>query len=256
MSKFLALFIFFAVSFLGFYSNASVSKDIFATVTPTATPTPKSPSDLFKMELDRDTFVAPCPPNYKCRQSDTYSAPFVVTISNAERKDDSLRYNYTTSGGRIIGEGARVNWDLTGAAPGTYTITVAITDNLRVRLQTATGSITVIDYQDDGDRCLGACPSLSVDAPSLPVQAGETMMFTANVSGGVVDKIFYDWTISDGKIVEGQGTPVIRVATNPKMAGKTVEATANFKWDSDCWEICNKTASASGSIAAKKRGKK
>jgi hypothetical protein len=37
--------------------------------------------------------------------------------------NDILTYNYTVTGGRIIGAGAKVKWDLTGVRSGTYTIT-------------------------------------------------------------------------------------------------------------------------------------
>lgn len=37
-------------------------------------------------------------------------------------------YDYKVSGGKIIGQGANVVWDLSGVKPGTYTITAAVDD--------------------------------------------------------------------------------------------------------------------------------
>jgi hypothetical protein len=255
MSKLLALYIFSSIFFLSFYSGDSISKGISATVIPTATPTPNASDNLFRMELDRNKFILPCPPGWRCRQSYADSAPIVVTISNNGEDNNSLRYKYTTSGGRVIGEGAKVNWDFPNFQPGTYTITVVIADKSGNELQTITKTMTVEGYIDDGDKCL-SCPELSVDAPTITTQAGEIMSFTARISAGYGQDITYNWTITNGKIIEGQGTPTIKVATNPKMTGKTVEATAKFHWDIICSKICNSTASASGLVMTKKRRKK
>lgn len=252
MFKFLALFIFPSIFFFSFYTGNSISKGISATVTQTATPTPNASNHSFSMKLDRNTFILPCPTDYRCLQSDADSAPIVVTVSNNRAGDNSLRYNYTISGGRVVGTGAKVNWDFPNAQPGTYHITVVIADKSGKELQTIAKTITVEGYIDDGDRCL-SCPELSVDAPTMPMQAAEIMIFTARISAGYGRNITYNWTVTNGKIIEGQGTPTIKVATNPKMAGKVVKATAKFNWDIICSEICNSTASASGLVAMKKR---
>jgi len=42
---------------------------------------------------------------------------------------DNVLYTYSTTGGRISGEGASAVWDLAGAArPGTYTVSVEVDD--------------------------------------------------------------------------------------------------------------------------------
>lgn len=249
--NFLALFLFFSIFFFSFYSGNSISKGISAVTVPTATPMPNASNDLFSLELDRYTITHPCPLSYRCVEQGDKDSSVAVTVSGNRPENDELRYKYTTSGGRVIGEGAKVRWDLTGGQPGTYTITVAIEDESGNELQLITKTISVFGYQDDSDRCL-VCPELSVDAPTSPTQAGETMTFTANIQSNA-ETITYNWTVTNGKIIEGQGTPTIKVATNPKMAGKVVEATAKFNWDIICSEICNSTASASGLVAVKKR---
>ena len=54
-----------------------------------------------------------------------------------------LTYNYTVSGGRIVGQGANVTWDVGGLQPGTYTITAGVNDGCGVCGQTQTKTITV-----------------------------------------------------------------------------------------------------------------
>lgn len=41
---------------------------------------------------------------------------------------DTLLYTFSTTGGRILGDGSEVTWNLDGSAPGTYTISVEADD--------------------------------------------------------------------------------------------------------------------------------
>ena len=50
----------------------------------------------------------------------------LIEIRTSSPGGDDLKYVYTVSAGKIIGDGATVIWDLTGAPPGTYTITAGI----------------------------------------------------------------------------------------------------------------------------------
>jgi hypothetical protein len=251
---FFVLFTFSSIFFFSFYSNDSLSKGISASVTPTTTLTPNALNDSFSIKLDRTTVGGTCPTGYRCSGNCNNNPLVVSVVSNTKSENNSLRYNYIAPYGRIAGEGAKVSWDLKGAQPGTYEIKIDIIDDKSGNLlQSATKTITVEECNDDGDRCLAACPALFVDAPTTPTHAGKTIIFTANFSGGTGEKMIYNWKVTGGKIIEGQGTPTIKVTTNRKMAGKVVKATANFKWDNYCWEICNKTASASNLVATKKR---
>ncbi len=70
------------------------------------------------------------------------------------------------------------------------------------------------------------CPSLQMTGPSVDVLAGDYIMFVMNVSGGdakVLPK--YNWAVSAGKIVSGQGTPVIKVDSTG-LDSQDVTATA------------------------------
>jgi len=133
-----------------------------------------------------------------------------------------LTYNYTVSGGRIVGTGANVQWDLSGATPGTYTITTGVDDGCGVCGKTDTQTITIAECADCRPIC--NCPTLSVSGPSGVTAPGETMTFTATASGDVT----YNWTVSAGTIESGQGTPSITVRTTNDMAGSNVTATVNI----------------------------
>lgn len=47
-------------------------------------------------------------------------------------ENDVLTFQYKVSGGKIVGQGANVVWDLTGLTPGTYTIMAGVNDGVGV----------------------------------------------------------------------------------------------------------------------------
>jgi outer membrane protein OmpA-like peptidoglycan-associated protein len=51
-----------------------------------------------------------------------------ITTTATDADNDQLTYSYTTIGGHVTGSGASVQFDSTGAAPGTYTITCTASD--------------------------------------------------------------------------------------------------------------------------------
>lgn len=208
--------------------------------------------ELDEVVLDKDEICTPCPPGFRPNEGSDCDINMIVKVFAGKPEDKNFSYKYTVSGGRIIGEGARVSWDLTGAQSGTYEIDVDIRNKLNGFEKKETKAIEVT-AQACGGVC--DCPRLSVTPPKSPTKAGETMIFTANVSGGSQSDITYNWTISNGKIIEGQGTPSITVATNSKMAGKTVKATVEIGEFSGLCEACLKIESASGSVAKAKRNK-
>jgi len=167
-----------------------------------------------------------CEPGFRpadgqtCNESTSVS----VTTTAVDPENDILTYNYTVSGGRIVGSGANVTWDLSGVAPGTYTITAGVDDGCGLCGQTQTQTVVVAACE-----CVRICQCATVDVtgPAGITAPGETMTFTANVTAGTYDPT-YNWTVSGGTIESGQGTPSITVRTTPEMAGTSVTATVDI----------------------------
>ena len=63
-----------------------------------------------------------------------------VTTAASDADNDPLTYTYTTTGGRITGSGASVQFDSTGVAPGTYTVNCHVSDG---RGGEASGNTTI-----------------------------------------------------------------------------------------------------------------
>lgn len=204
-------------------------------------------ANVDSVTLDSTTVVLPCPPGQRSKSGACRDDQVVGVATKAtDPEGATLTYNYTVSGGRIVGQGANVNWDLSGVRPGTYTITSAVDDGCGFCGKTQTQTITVTACSDCETPC--TCPTWSVNGPSSITQPGDNMTFTANVSGGSQSSATFNWTVSNGTITSGQGTTAITVATNADMAGQTV--TATLEVGGLCAE-CDRVRSASGEIAQK-----
>jgi hypothetical protein len=62
--------------------------------------------------------------------------------------DDVLTFEYKVSGGKIIGKGERVLWDLSDVKPGTYTITATVDDGCGFCGKPLTKVVTVSECSD------------------------------------------------------------------------------------------------------------
>lgn len=201
------------------------------------------PANVTGLNLGSTKITLGCPPGTRsasnaCNDNRSVS----VSTTTSDKENDPLTYNYTVTGGRIVGSGANVSWDLSGAGKGTYTITAAVDDGCGVCGKTETRTVTVEECTDCKVLC--SCPTASVDGPSGLVQAGSMMTFTASVGGSGANS--YNWTVSSGEISSGQGTSSIMVNT-AGQEGRTITATVEWKGDEAC--NCGGTASASGEVA-------
>jgi hypothetical protein len=204
------------------------------------------PANVTALALGATTVVLPCAPGTRSASgacSDVQTVSVATTAVDPE--NDVLTYSYTVSGGRITGQGANVSWDLTGVRPGTYTITSAVDDGCGFCGTPKTTTIVVADCPDCKPEC--SCPTISGTGPSGATYPGDTMTFTANVSGGSQSSVTYNWSVSNGSITEGQGTPVIRVST-AGLSNTNITATVDVGGtDPSC--TCVHTQSETGIIA-------
>ena len=59
-----------------------------------------------------------------------------IVTTALDPENDVLTYNYSVTGGKIVGVGAQVIWDLAGASPGIYQITAGVDDGCGICGQT------------------------------------------------------------------------------------------------------------------------
>ncbi len=89
-----------------------------------------------------------------------------------------------------------------------------------------------------------SCPTIRIIGPAGITQPGDEMSFVAEVAGVGLD-VKYEWAVTSGKIVSGQGTPVIQVLGEQ---GASVQATVKLLGVANG---CQDTASGNGTVAEK-----
>ncbi len=189
--------------------------------------------EITGVRLSETTVKTPCPAGTAPQEGTACTDSMAVNVSTSatDKENDVLTYNYTVTGGRVVGSGANVSWDLSGVTPGTYTITAGVDDGCGVCGKTETKTITV-----EACECVAVCvcPSnVSVIGPSGLVEAGDNVTFTASATDGSGTTNF-NWSVSQGSIISGQGSSSITVSTTREMAGSNLTATVAVTSDQDC----------------------
>ena len=132
----------------------------------------------------------------------------------------------SNGGGRvedIRADGGRATavWNLEGVRPGVYTATVEINTGLEGDACMAFTSVPVVVRP-----CVRKpwCPNVSIYCPDT-VTLGQPITFTAEAAGGTPGVTpTFNWTVSEGTITSGQGTPSITVDSTG-LGGRAITAT-------------------------------
>jgi hypothetical protein len=168
-----------------------------------------TPANVTDLQLSPDKLVLACVPGQKPGEGQKISDSLVVDVTAAahDADNDVLVFEYTVTAGRIIGRGSKVKWDLSGVEPGTHTITANADDGCGLCGKAKSAAVTI-------EPCIGCifidCPTLDISGPPH-IKAGSISEFVAHVSGGSQQSVKYSWSVLNGEIVEGQGTPLIKV---------------------------------------------
>jgi hypothetical protein len=136
----------------------------------------------------------------------------------------ALRYRWTVDAGRLSGSGANAAWDLAGARPGTYHAVADVDEGDENCAAFASVTIVVTECPPPPPPPPPSCPTVTVSCPDSATE-NAPVTFSANVSGGSSNVTpTYNWTVSAGRIMSGQGTTSITV--DPAgLAGQTIRAT-------------------------------
>jgi hypothetical protein len=146
----------------------------------------------------------------------------VRLTANATSPDGlPLSYSWRTTGGRIVGDGANTEWDLTDAVAGrSYVAEVTVTTGDARCEAFATIPVAVVECPPLRE----VCPNISIVGPDT-VTVGQPITFSAEVNGGTPGATpVYNWTVTPGQITSGQGTPTITVSSG-SLGGRDVRAT-------------------------------
>ena len=184
-------------------------------------------SSAFAQKVRRDT-VAFTPPNLSLSAEPRVvtvcegASPAIVRLNARATSNYPIRYRWSTSAGRIDGDGPTVTWDLSGLQPGYYRAYVDVDTGSGDSACEAFSSTSVLV-----NRCpppQPVCPNITIECPER-VELNQPLTFRSTVIGGSPNVApVYNWNVSAGRIIEGQGTSTIRVDTTG-LAGQTVTAT-------------------------------
>lgn len=165
-------------------------------------------------------------------------APRVKLTANAVSPGGyPIKYRWTTSAGTVVGEGPVVEWNLAGLTPGYHKASLDIQSVGSDGSCQAFSSVSVLV-----NPCVvvqPVCPAIEIVCPT-DIAMGQPITFTSRLTGGVPanTNVVYNWTVSAGTIIQGQGTETIKVDT-AGLGGQTVRASLsvggyNLECAADC----------------------
>lgn len=144
----------------------------------------------------------------------------------------SPRYHWSANGGRIDGNGATTEWDLSGVKPGYYRASLEVDNGLTEECLAFSSVMVLVKCTPP------ACPNIMISCPDK-VDINQPLTFCVNTAGGSPGvKPVYQWEVSAGTIISGEGTNCITVDTTG-LAGQSVRATLNMPgYDLNCTASC------------------
>ena len=154
-------------------------------------------------------------------------APQVKLTANAVSPGGyPIKYRWSTSDGTIMGEGPVVTWNLAGLAPGYHKASLDIQSVGAEGSCQAFSSISVL--VNPCPVVKPVCPAIEIICPTT-IAIDQPLTFSSRATGGIPANINpgYNWTVSAGPIISGQGTDTIKVDTKG-LAGQTVRATLSM----------------------------
>jgi PKD-like domain len=165
-------------------------------------------------------------------------SPHVKLTANAVSPNGNpIKYRWTTSAGTIIGEGPIVEWNLAGLKPGYHKASLDIQSIGSDGSCQAFSSVSVLV-----NPCVAVqpvCPAIEIVCPNS-VELGQPITFSSRLTGGIPANAtaYYNWTVSAGTIIQGQGTDTIKVDTTG-AGGQSVKASLsvggyNLECAADC----------------------
>ena len=99
-----------------------------------------------ELNLSANEITASCSATSPEKNKNCSNSPRLINISaKSDMPDDEnyLIFEYRVSGGRIVGKGKDVMWDLSDVKPGKYTITVGVDDGCGICGETKTKTVIV-----------------------------------------------------------------------------------------------------------------
>src|SRR6059058_3325790 len=92
----------------------------------------------------------------------------------------------------------------------------------------------VIEVAVGQKKVAAPCPTISVTGPAGIAEPGEVVEFSAALSGPIPSNAKYSWSVSDGEIISGGDTLLVRVRTPKANSIKTTASVNIIGLPSNC----------------------
>jgi len=154
-----------------------------------------------------------------------YDKPQVDLLVNASDPDgDALQYEYSTTGGSIVGKGKFVSWDLKDALQQKHEVRVTVTDGKGGKVE---ASLTVAMV--DGGSCdppPPPCPWVKITCPS-EMDKSKPFVFSVVIEGNTQSyaQPSFHWKLNAGRIVKGEHAAEIEATTSGANGFDSITAT-------------------------------
>lgn len=216
-------------------------------ISPVPTPTPIV--TIERIDFDKKVVLIPCPEDpfssrvKRCGHDENgkiLKDNSIVRIQTVLNNSSSVPVlvSYTVSGGRIVGSGTSVYWNFSGVRPGVYELSASVDIGYGASVPKKI-AVEVKECEICDMSC--ACPTINVTS-GPEINPGETASFSVEVLGPKYEKLAFEWTITGGSIIDGQGTSNIKVKTSRDQT-EQVRATVTISDPSLCND-CRRTSEA------------
>lgn len=164
-----------------------------------------------------------------------YDKPEVNLLVNATDPDgDALQYEYSTTGGSILGKGKSVIWDLSNALQQAHDVRVKVTDGRGGKVEAA---LTV--NMVDGGSCdppPPPCPVIKVSCPE-ELEKSKPFAFSVLIEGKQQYQTpSFRWKLNAGRIVKGQYERKMEATTTGADGFEEITATVDVGgFDPSCF---------------------
>ena len=192
----------------------------------TETKTRRFPLSIEWISVDEDALYIECAAGIMARPDSKRSDDLVVDVRTGAVSNsvlDKLNFTYTISGGKMIGSGANVKWDLSGLEPGTYTVSVDADDG-KDGASSSKKSISL--YSRD---CTWTPECTQVDISDIR-RAKDSNDFIVSATVAAGPDVELEWEGVGADVIAGQGSRLVRL--RPRKNFKLGESTVTLTVDS------------------------
>ena len=176
------------------------------------------------IKVDRTFLTNPCPRGIEPCGGEPSSSFLVNVQIEPYKPSKKITYEFVATGGKIVGQGKTIIWDLSNTAPGSYWIVVSAKRNGKVITESRSETVNIINAI-----CICDCPScpvIQIYVTDRTISAGKTVSASATISGGSQDNpLTLNWTTTVGEIVSGQTTNAILIKVPPGTTSKSLDVT-------------------------------